>query len=115
MKLFRIDFPTGKREFIVTNDLTQAWTLATQHAWGWRQKIEEFHREVKQLTGVGQCQCRLERIIRNHIACAFLVWGHLKHVALETAQTIYQVKHGLLSDYLRRELRDPSVKMRFAA
>jgi hypothetical protein len=75
VKLFRIDFPTGKREFIVTNDLTQAWSPATQQVYDWRQKVEEVHREVKQLTGLGHCQCQLERIIRNHIACAFLIWG----------------------------------------
>ncbi|NJM39617.1 MAG: transposase [Anaerolineae bacterium] len=115
VKLFRFDFPTGKRDFIVTNDLTQAWTPSAQQVCGWRNKIEEFHREVKQLTGLGHCQCRLARIIRNHIACAFLVWCRLKHVADQSARTIYQVKHGLLSDYLRRELRHPSVKMCFAA
>jgi hypothetical protein len=115
VKLFRIDFPTGKRDFIVTNDLTQAWTPAAQQVYGWRQKIEEVHREVKQLTGLGHCQCRLERIIRNHIACAFLVWGQLKRVAYQTARTIYQVKHDLFSDYLRRELRNPRVKMFLAA
>jgi hypothetical protein len=92
VKLFRFDFPTGKRDFIVTNDLTQAWTPAAQQVCGWRNKIEEFHREVKQLTGLGQCQCRLGRIIRNHIACAFLVWVRLKQVALKTARTVYQVK-----------------------
>jgi hypothetical protein len=115
VKLFRFDFPTGKRDFIVTNDLTQAWTPTAQQVCGWRNKIEEFHREVKQLTGLGYCQCRLERIIRNHSACAFLVWVHLKHVAHQTARTIYQIKHDLLSDYLRRELRQPTVKMRLAA
>jgi hypothetical protein len=115
VKLFRFDFPTGKRDFIVTNDLTQAWTPAAQQVCGWRNKMEEFHREIKQLTGLGQCQFRLARITRNHIACAFLVWVHLKHVALKTARTVYQVKRDLLSDYLRRELRHPKVKMRFAA
>ena len=35
-----------------------------------RWKIEEFHRELKQLTGVEACQCRQARIQRNHIACA---------------------------------------------
>lgn len=115
VKLFRFDFPTGKRDFIVTNDLTQAWTPTAQQVCGWRNKIEEFHREVKQLTGLGQCQCRLQRILRNHIACAFLVWVRLKQVAHQTARTIYQVKHDLLSDFLRHELRHPSVKMRLAA
>lgn len=35
-----------------------------------RWKIEEFHRELKQLTGVEAYQCRKARIQRNHIACA---------------------------------------------
>jgi hypothetical protein len=35
-----------------------------------RWKVEEFHRELKQLTGVESCQCRKGRIQRNHIACA---------------------------------------------
>ena len=74
VKLFRFDFPTGKRDFIVTNDLTQAWTPTAQQVCGWRNKIEEFHREDKQLTGIENCQCRRARIVRNHIGCAMLVW-----------------------------------------
>ena len=33
-----------------------------------RWKIEEFHREIKQLTGIESCQCRKARLQRNHIA-----------------------------------------------
>jgi hypothetical protein len=55
---------------------------------------------------------RLARI--NHIGCAILVWIRLKQVAEETAQTIYQVKHGLLSEYLRQQLKSPSIKMMLA-
>ena len=39
-----------------------------------RWQIQEFHRELKQLTGIESCQCRQGRIQRNHIACAILVW-----------------------------------------
>ena len=39
-------------------------------------------------------QCRLPRIVRNHIAAAFLVWIHLMRKASEKGQTLYQVKHG---------------------
>jgi len=35
----------------VTNDLSQASTDAVQDVCGIRWKIEEFHRELKQLTG----------------------------------------------------------------
>jgi len=65
-----------------------------------RWKIEEFNRELKQLTGIESCQCRKARIQRNHIACAILVWLRLKDIAYKTGQTIYQIKYRLLSDYL---------------
>jgi len=111
VKLFRLELSTGRTDYIVTNDVAQDWTPATQDVWGWRPKIEEFHREDKQLTGVDRCQCRRARIVRNHIGCAMLVWVRLKQVAYETGQTIYQVKHGMLSDYLRQQLRSPAVQM----
>ncbi len=114
VKLFRLELSTGRTDYIVTNDVTQDWTPATQDVWGWRAKIEEFHREDKQLTGVDRCQSRRARIVRNHIGCAMLVWVRLKQVACETGQTIYQVKHGLLADYLRQQLRSPSVRMTLA-
>lgn len=98
-------------DYVVTNDLTQNDTLAAQEACGWRWKIEQFHRETKQLTGLEGCQCRKARIVRNHIACAILVWVRLKQVAAETNQTIYKVKRGLLSDDMRQQLKSPAVTM----
>jgi len=35
-------------------------------------------------------------------------------VAYATQQTIYQVKHGLLDEYLRQQLRSPTIQMRLA-
>jgi DDE superfamily endonuclease len=114
VKLFRFELSTERMEYIITNEVSQDWTPATQEAWGWRPKIEEFHRESKQLTGIENCQCRKARIVRNHIGCAMLVWVRLKQVAYETGQTIYQVKHELFSDYLRQQLRSPAVQMTLA-
>lgn len=81
------------------------------HANAVRWKVEEFHIGVKQLTGLEGCQCRKARIQRNHIACAILAWTHLKRLAALTAQTIYQLKHQWLSDYLIEELKHPSIPM----
>lgn len=111
VKLFRVVLSTQRTDYIVTNDRTQNDTTATQEVCGWRWSIEQFHREAKQVTGLEGCQCRRARIVRNHVACAMLVWIRLKQVAQETQQTIYQVKHGLLDDYLRQQLKSPSVKM----
>ena len=114
VKLFRVTVSTNRTEFVVTNDLSQASTLAVQDACGIRWKIEEFHRELKQLTGVEACQCRKARIQRNHIACALLVWIRLKTIAYQTGRTIYQIKHGMLSNYLIEQLKHPSVQMSLA-
>jgi hypothetical protein len=70
--LFRVEVSTRRTDFVVTNDLTQDSTEATQEACGFRWKIEQLHREGKQVTGLERCQCRKARIQRNHIGCAFL-------------------------------------------
>lgn len=76
-----------------------------------RWKIEEFHSEAKRSTGIEGCQCRAGRIQRNHVACALPAWSRLKHLAYQSGRTIYQIKRGLLHDYLVRQLENPSVKM----
>ena len=114
VKLFRFALSTGRTEYIITNEVSQDWTPATQDVWNWRPKIEAFHRESKQVTGIEGCQCRTARIARNHIGCAMLVWVRLKEVAHQTGQTVYQVKHGMLSDYLRLQFRSPAVQMTLA-
>ncbi|MCX6049138.1 MAG: transposase [Chloroflexi bacterium] len=114
VKLFRLVLSTQRTDFVATNDLTQNDTQATHLIGGLRWKIEQFHRETKQLTGLEGCQCRLARIVRNHIACAILVWVRLKHLAALSTQTVYQLKQGLLSDYLRHQLKNPSIHMTLA-
>lgn len=114
VKLFRVMVSTNRTEFVVTNDDAQDSTNAVQPLSGVRWKIEEFHRELKQLTGVEACQCRKARIQRNHIACALLVWTRLKAIAYQTNRTVYQIKHGMLSDYLMTQLKTPSVQMALA-
>jgi NifU-like protein involved in Fe-S cluster formation len=58
-----------------------------------RWKIEEFHREIKQITGIESCQCRKAIIQKNHIVCAILVWNYLKRLANITTKTVDQLKN----------------------
>ena len=111
VKLFRVVLSTQRTDYVVTNDLAQNDTQATQQACGVRWKIEQFHRETKQLTGLEGCQCRKARIVRNHIGCAILVWVRLKQVAQQTEQTVYKLKRDLLSDYMRQQLKSPTINM----
>ena len=43
-----------------------------------------------------------------------LVWVRLSKIATDTQSTIYRLKHGLLSDYLRQHLAAPALKMTLA-
>jgi hypothetical protein len=111
VQLFRVEVSTHRTDYVVTNDQAQDSTEATQEACGFRWKIEQLHREGKQVTGLERCQCRTARIQRNHIGCAFLVWVRLKELAAQTGRTVSQLKQGLLDDYLIQQLRNPSLRM----
>ncbi|MFM0069282.1 transposase, partial [Paraburkholderia aspalathi] len=107
----RVGVSTHCTDWVVTNDLTQDSSTAAQDACGLRWKIGQFHRGFKQLAG---CQCRKARIQRNHIASAVRVWVRLADIARQATRTLYQVNHEMLDDFLRRELKNLSVPMRFA-
>jgi len=114
LKLFRLLLSPKRTDYVVTNDLAQDSVEAVQEACGIRWKIEEFHRETKQVTGLEDCQCRKERIQRNHIGCAVLVWVRLKQLASQTGQTLYMIKHNLLDEYMVQQLKNPTVQMALA-
>ena len=111
VKLFRIELSTQRTEYVVTNDHSQDSAAATRQESAIRWKIEQFHREAKQVTGLESCQCRSQRAQRNHIACAMLVWVRLSQFAHIAQTNVYQIKQGLLSDYMRAQLRQPSISM----
>jgi hypothetical protein len=111
VKLFRIVLSTQRTEYVVTNDLAQDSTDATRAESAIRWKIEQFHREAKQTTGLESCQCRSQRAQRNHIACAMLVWLRLNAFAQVAQTNVYHLKQGLLSNYMRDQLRHPSISM----
>ena len=112
VKLFRITVSTNRTDYVATNDISQNSACAARDECRTRWKVEEFHREVKQVTGIERCQCRIGRIQRNHIACAILVWTCLKRAAYKAGTTIYQIKKNFMRDYLVQELISP--KLAFA-
>ena len=113
-KLFRIQTSTRRTDYGVTNDHSQSDAKSVQEAFGLRWTIEQFHRELKQTTGIERCQCRRQRIQQNHITCAFLVWARLKSLAYKTGRTVYAIKQNLLHDYRVQQLRSPAIQFSFA-
>jgi hypothetical protein len=111
VKLFRVTVSENRTEYVITNNLSESDISQVRKECGVRWKIEEFHREIKQLTGIAKCQCRKEIIQRNHIVCALLVWNRLKNLAYQLKLTIYQLKKRLLDDYMTQQLLKPSITM----
>jgi hypothetical protein len=114
MKLFRVPVSKNRTDYVATNDPSQHCRDDTQQVCAIRWFIEQFHREIKQLAGIERCECRKQRIHRNPIACAFLVWVKMKDFAYQSQQTVYQIKKSLLRNYLIQELKNPSIFMGFA-
>ena len=108
-KLFRVLVSTTRTDYIITNDITQNSTEAAEEKSSFRWKVEQLHREEKQITGIQNCQCRLQRSQRNHIAIACLVWVCFKKVAYQTKQTVYRLKNSLLDEYLIQQIKYPSI------
>ncbi len=111
MKLFRLVLTTERTDYVITNDMTQDDADVVKQHCGIRWKIEQFHREAKQVTGLEGCQCRLSRALRNHIACSFLVWERLKRLAQQLDSNVYRLKFSLLDEYMRQQLKSPSISM----
>ena len=110
LKLFKLVATNGDVEWVITNNLTEDFTrLRASEAMNVRWQVEEFHREFKQLTGSEKCQCRKARSQRNHLACCYNAWVAIKVKAQEMRKTVYQLRNGLFADYLKSQLKNPTI------
>lgn len=109
LKLFLVT-AKHRMEYLVTNQVSIETTKDAKNVGAFRWKIEQFHREVKQLTGVAKCQARKGRKQRNHICIAFVVWHQLNELAKQLHTTMYEVKHRPLREYQKQLWRNPAYK-----
>lgn len=113
VKLFCVQVSTNRTDYVVTNDLSQNSTDGVRKASAIRWKIEEFHRELKQITGIEKCQSRSSRAQRNHISLCMQAWMVLATKARELCTTIYEVKQAPLRDYVAERWRKPYTLFEF--
>ncbi len=110
VRLFKVVATNGDIDWVITNDPDEMLTTpVAQTTSDVRWQIEELHRGLQQLTGTVQCQCRSARSQRTHIACCYHAWVSLKVHAKRVGKTLYQVRADLFREYLRAELRQPSI------
>ena len=110
VRLFKLVAPDGDIDWVITNDLAETVTAqVAKDTSDVRWQVEELHRGIKQLTGSEKYQCRAARAQRNHLACCCPAWVSLKVKAKELGQTLYALREGLCSHYLRAELQHPHI------
>ncbi len=110
VKLFKLVAPNGNIDWIITNcpDRTlKTKVVEAKNKVRW--KIEQFHREVKNVVGSEKCQSRKGRSQRNHIAYCYQAWLSLKVATQEVQKSIYRLKSDLLSEYLRSVMKQPII------
>lgn len=83
IKVFKEVSPQGDIEYRGTNDLNLSKS-DVEGIYGKRWKIEEYHRGLKQETGIASCQARKERSQRNHIWCSIHAFLILELYRMET-------------------------------
>jgi hypothetical protein len=97
LKLFYVKSMENKFEHIITNDLecrTSIQALTFSRA---RWKIEQLHRELKQLTGIEKCQCRSTIKQKNHIGLALQLWHKLKAESVKRNMNLYELKKSIFT------------------
>ena len=109
VKLFRIDISTDKTQYVITNNISLSSSADCQNEVAVRWKIEEFHRQIKQTTGIEKCQCRNNRSQRNHICLCMQVWVFLSEMAFKYGTNIYRIKRKILNDFLYLQMKNPSL------
>jgi putative transposase len=110
IRLFQLVATNGKVEYIATNNLKYSHT-DVRDAYTRRWKIEEFHRGIKQTTGVQMCQSRNSRAQRTHIFCSILSFLAFEKKRLEEGITWYEAKRRIISDSIFRYLKDPFIPL----
>lgn len=109
LQLFKVVAPNGDIDWVVTNHPDKITSDVVQKENDIRWKIEEMHRELKQLTGIEKCQARKARMQRNHISYCYSAWFSLKKKACELQTNVYALHNGLFSDYLKTVLKQPII------
>jgi hypothetical protein len=110
VKVFRVVAPDGDTTHWATNDLGmgEAGRLVFgELSWS----VEEYHRGLKQFTGVERCQVRAERGQRNHIGCAIRAFVRLEYHRFTTGVSWFEAKWGIVREAVRRYLEQPLYRL----
>ncbi len=110
VRVFRVVAPDGDTTHWATNDLGMdepTRLMFGELSWS----IEEYHRGLKQFTGVERCQVRSARGQRNHIGCALRAFVRLEYHRFTTGVSWFTAKWTIIRDAVRRYLKRPTYRL----
>lgn len=110
VKVFRVVAPDGGTAHWATNDLgldELGRLVFGELSWS----IEEYHRGLKQFTGVERCQIRAERGQRNHIGCALRAFVRLEYHRFTTGVSWFEAKWSIVRAAVRDYLSNPRYRL----
>lgn len=110
VKVFRVVAPDGDTTHWATNDLGMdepTRLMFGELSWG----IEEYHRGLKQYTGVERCHVRAARGQRNHIGCALRAFVRLEYHRFTTGVSWFEAKWAIIRHAVRRYLERPLYRL----
>jgi putative transposase len=73
--------------------------------------VEQYHRGLKQFTGVERCPVRAGRGQRNHIGCALRAFVRLEYHRFTTGVSWFEAKRAVVRGAVREYLRRPLYRL----
>lgn len=114
IRVFRLVAPNGDATHWATNDL--GMDEVTRLTWAERSwTIEEYHRGLKQNTGVERCQCRSTRAQVNHIGLAIRAFVRLEWHRFTTGISWFEAKQAIIREAVRKYLKKPLYRLPHSA
>jgi hypothetical protein len=110
VKVFRAVARDGDAEYWVTNDtgLDEVGRVAfAELSWA----VEEYHRGLKQFTGVERCQTRMAKAQRNHIGWSIRAFVRLEWHRFTTGVSWFEAKMRIIRDAVRAYLARPTITL----
>jgi putative transposase len=106
VKVFKIVARDGDVEYWATNDLQMSELKRIKYA-GEAWTIEQFHRGIKQFSGIERCQARSRRAQRNHIGLALRAFLRLEVHSYDKGNSWFEAKTSIIREAVRVYLAKP--------
>lgn len=110
VKVFRVVAPDGDTTHWATNDLSMdelTRVMFAEFSWS----IEDYHRGLKQFTGVERCQVRYSPGQRNHIRMALQAFVRLEFNRFRTGWSWFEAKWSIIREAVRIYLANPLYRL----